>query len=257
MTEQPKNKTSTKETTHFGFKQVGIKEKTAKVKQVFSSVAGKYDLMNDAMSLGTHRLWKRTFVSMASVQPGDKVLDLASGSGDIAIKLARNFPDYGEMVVSDINSDMLELAKKNLVNSGVLDRVKFAIVDAQELPFPDNYFNLMLMSFGLRNVADKAKALKSMYDKLASGGQLLVLEFSHPTNKSFAKVYDEYSFKVIPKLGKVLAQDEDSYQYLVESIRMHPNQEELAGMFATAGFINCQYYNMAMGIVAAHKGIKP
>ena len=253
MTEANKSK----QTTHFGFQQVGLKEKVEKVNQVFSSVATKYDLMNDAMSLGTHRLWKRTFISMASVRAGDKLLDLASGSGDIALGLAKKYPHYGELTVSDINQDMLDLAKKNLINNGVLRGVKFSIANAEELPFRDNYFNSIFMSFGLRNVADKQKALSSIFNKLSPGGQFLALEFSRPQSKALSKLYDEYSFRIIPKIGKFIAKDEDSYQYLVESIRMHPNQDDLAKMFEDAGFINCHYHNLSMGIVAIHKGIKP
>lgn len=245
------------DTTHFGFQQVKTAEKTAKVNNVFSSVADKYDLMNDAMSLGIHRLWKRGFVSMASLHSGDKILDLASGSGDIAIKIAKSCPHYGELTVTDINPDMLAIAKRNLINNGVLENVKFEITDAQDLQFPDNYFNSAFMSFGLRNVADKQQALKSVYSKLRSGGHFWVLEFSHPSNGALSKIYDNYSFNVIPKLGQWLANDEASYQYLVESIRMHPTQGELRDMFAAAGFINCHYYNLSMGIVAIHKGVKP
>ncbi len=249
--------TKSSNSTHFGFQQVGIEEKVTKVNNVFSSVADNYDLMNDAMSLGIHRLWKRSFVSMASLHPGDKLLDLASGSGDIAIKIAQSCPKYGELAVTDINADMLEQAKKNLLDNGIIDKVKFEIADAQDLQFPDAYFDSAFMSFGLRNVADKQRALNSVYSKLRSGGHFWVLEFSHPTNATLAKVYDSYSFNVIPKLGQWLAKDEASYQYLVESIRMHPTQEELKDMFIKAGFINCHYYDISMGIVAIHKGVKP
>ena len=243
--------------THFGFKQVNIKEKTERVNQLFSQVADKYDLMNDAMSLGSHRLWKHSFTSMAAIQPGDKVLDLASGSGDIAMKLAKRYPHYQELVVSDFNQEMLANAKKNLTNAGLIERISYKIIDAQDIDLPDNHFNCITMSFGLRNVADKNKALASAYKKLVSGGQFLVLEFSHPKNPLVSKLYDEYSFKVIPKLGELIAKDKDSYQYLVESIRQHPTPEELRQRFADTGFVNCRYYNLAMGIVAIHKGVKP
>ena len=248
---------STEEWTHFGFDRINLKDKAARVNQVFSSVAAKYDLMNDVMSIGTHRLWKRTFVSMAQIQPGDKILDIASGSGDIAAKIAKSFPNYGELVVSDINPDMLKLAQENLINQGILDNVSFVEADAENLPFPNNHFNCALISFGLRNMADKSAALSCIYDKLKPGGQLLVMEFSQPINQSVAKLYDAYSFNFIPKMGKWLADDEQSYQYLVESIRMHPTQEELRRMFSAAGFVNCNYYNLSMGIVAIHKGTKP
>lgn len=257
MSKSKNNTTKPADTTHFGFQQVGVAEKVVKVNSVFSSVAENYDLMNDAMSLGIHRLWKRSFVSMASLHPGDRILDLASGSGDIAIKIAQNCPKYGELTVTDINPDMLQQAKNNLIDNGIIEKVTFDIADAEDLPFPDDYFDNAFMSFGLRNVANKQRALSSVYSKLSSGGHFWVLEFSHPQNATLSKLYDSYSFNVIPRLGQWLAKDEASYQYLVESIRMHPTQTELCDMFCAAGFINCHYYNMSMGIVAIHKGVKP
>lgn len=245
------------EWTHFGFDKVALKDKATKVNKVFSTVASKYDLMNDLMSAGSHRLWKQTFVSMVQVRPGDKIIDIASGSGDIATKIAKRYPKYGELVLSDINSEMLNLGRNNLINRGILDNVRFVKADAEQLPFSDNYFNCAVISFGLRNMTNKSLALSCIFNKLKSGGQLLVLEFSHPTNKTLAKLYDKYSFKVIPKIGKWVANDKKSYEYLVESIRMHPKQEELLNMFIKTGFVNSNYYNLNMGIVAIHKGTKP
>lgn len=244
-----------KRKTHFGFSWISPQEKAARVKQVFSSVADNYDLMNDLMSLGIHRLWKKALIGLIQTRPGDKVADFASGSGDIALLFAKNFPSYGELIVSDSNPAMLKVAKKKFLNAGIVDRVRFVEENAEEPS--DKTLNIALLSFGLRNMTDKGKALKAIYNKLAPGGQLLILEFSRPSNKPFAKLYDTYSFTVIPTLGKLIAKDESSYRYLVESIRMHPSQDSLKQMMERAGFINCHYHNLSMGIVAIHKGVKP
>ena len=241
--------------THFGFTSLNPKEKSASVRQVFSSVANKYDLMNDLMSIGIHRLWKKAFISMVQTKPGDRIIDLASGSGDIAFLLTQRFSDYKELIVSDVNSDMLKLAKRRFINAGIIDRVRFVEADAENLDFPSNHINVALLSFGLRNMTDKKKALKCIYKKLVPGGQLLILEFSRPSRLS--TLYDAYSFTIIPALGRLIAQDAKSYRYLVESIRIHPSQESLKTMMQDAGFINCHYYNLSMGIVAVHKGVKP
>lgn len=243
--------------TDFGFIRVSAQEKAQRVKQVFSSVAAKYDLMNDLMSLGIHRLWKRTFVSLVQTKSGDRIADLASGSGDTALLLAKAMPNYGELIVSDINPAMLKLAKDRFINAGIVRNIQFIEADAEHLNFPANYFDCVLLSFGLRNMTDKARALGSIHRKLVSGGQLLILEFSHPHSQQFTKLYDAYLFHIIPRLGKLVAQNEASYRYLAESIKMHPSQEQLKAMMQQAGFINCHYHNLSLGIVAVHIGIKP
>ena len=243
--------------TYFGFTKVDAQEKANKVRQVFSSVAHKYDLMNDIMSFGIHRLWKRTLVSLVQAKSGDRLADLASGSGDIALLVAKLIPDYGELVVSDINPAMLKLAKERFLNAGILRDISFVEADAEKPDFPANHFNCILLSFGLRNMTDKDRALRSIHDKLLSGGQLLILEFSSPSPRQLAAVYDAYLFHIIPRLGRFVARDEASYRYLAESIKMHPTQEQLKTMMQKAGFINCRYHNLSMGIVAVHTGIKP
>ena len=244
-----------KQKTHFGFSWISPQEKSVRVQQVFSSVAANYDLMNDLMSLGIHRLWKKTLITLIQTRPGDRLADFASGSGDIALLIAQTFPHYGELIVSDSNPAMLRLAKKRFLNAGIIDRVRFVQENTEEPNLADKTINIACLSFGLRNMTNKAKALKSIYDKLVSGGQLLILEFSRPTHWSF--LYNTYSFTVIPALGKLIAKDESSYRYLVESIRMHPSQDSLKQMMEEAGFINCHYHNLSMGIVAVHNGVKP
>ena len=244
-------------TTHFGYKQVNIEEKAGKVAEVFHSVAGNYDLMNDLMSGGIHRLWKRVTIEMSGVRPGHTVLDIAGGTGDLTAKFSRIVGPEGTVVLADINDSMLKVGRDRLVDRGITDNVRFSRADAQYLPFPDNTFDVITIAFGLRNVTDKDMALRSMLRVLKPGGKLLVLEFSKPPNSLLSKIYDGYSFSILPKLGKLFANDADSYQYLAESIRMHPDQETLMGMMDSAGFANTDYHNMTGGIVALHRGVKP
>jgi len=242
-------------TTHFGFQQVDVDQKQGLVKGVFDSVASNYDLMNDVMSLGTHRLWKNYTIASSNVSKGDKVLDIAGGTGDLAIKFRKKVGDSGKVILSDINSSMLEEGRKNLINHGVID-VDFIQANAESLPFEDNTFDCVSIAFGLRNVTHKNIALKQMHRVLKKGGSLLVLEFSKVENEMLEKIYDAYSFNLIPKLGQFFANDEDSYQYLAESIRKHPDQETLKTMALDAGFGFCEYHNLSGGIVALHKAIK-
>ena len=244
-------------TTHFGYKQVNVEEKAGKVAEVFHSVAGNYDLMNDLMSGGVHRLWKRVTIEMSGVRPGHHVLDIAGGTGDLTAKFSRIVGPEGTVVLADINDSMLKVGRDRLVDRGITDNVRFSQADAQYLPFPDNTFDVITIAFGLRNVTDKDMALRSMLRVLKPGGKLLVLEFSKPPNQLLSKIYDGYSFNILPKLGKLFANDADSYQYLAESIRMHPDQETLLGMMENAGFANTDYHNMTGGIVALHRGVKP
>ena len=244
-------------TTHFGYKTVNVEEKAGKVAEVFHSVAGKYDLMNDLMSAGVHRLWKRMTIEMSGVRRGNSVLDIAGGTGDLTAKFSRIVGPEGTVVLADINSSMLQVGRDRLMDRGVVNNVIFSQADAQYLPFPDNTFDVIAIAFGLRNVTDKDMALRSMLRVLKPGGRLLVLEFSKPANPVLSKVYDTYSFSILPKLGKLFASDADSYQYLAESIRMHPDQETLQGMMDNAGFANTDFHNMTGGVVALHRGVKP
>jgi len=248
--------TNSAATTHFGYQNVPIAEKSAKVAEVFHSVASKYDLMNDLMSGGIHRLWKQFTLEIASVRAGNKVLDIAGGTGDLAAKFARQVGANGQVVLADINASMLGVGRDKLLNQGIAANVDFVQADAENLPFASNYFDLVSIAFGLRNVTDKDAALRSMLRVLKPGGKLLVLEFSKPTNELISQIYDAYSFNVLPKLGEIIAGDRDSYQYLAESIRMHPDQEKLKTMLQNAGFKRCKYYNLTFGIVALHLGIK-
>lgn len=243
--------------TDFGFQKVKAGEKASRVAEVFHSVAGKYDLMNDLMSGGVHRLWKLFTVEMAAVRPGQSVLDIAGGTGDLAEKFSRLVGATGSVVLADINSAMLRVGRDKLLDRGVANNIFFAQADAQYLPFPDNTFDCITIAFGLRNVTDKDLALGSMLRVLKPGGRLLVLEFSKPRSGLLEKAYDTYSFRVLPLMGRLVAGDADSYRYLAESIRMHPDQETLKQMMANAGFSQCSYHNMTGGIVALHKGIKP
>ena len=244
-------------TTHFGYKTVNVEEKAGKVADVFHSVASNYDLMNDLMSAGVHRLWKRMTIEMSGVRSGNKVLDIAGGTGDLAAKFSRIVGKDGYVVLADINESMLKVGRDRLMDLGVVDNVKFSQSDAQYLPFPDNSFDIITIAFGLRNVTDKELALKSMLRVLKPGGRLLVLEFSKPGNPVLSKIYDTYSFSILPKLGKLFADDAESYQYLAESIRMHPDQQTLMGMMNDAGFTNTDFHNMTGGVVALHRGVKP
>ncbi|WP_111658026.1 bifunctional demethylmenaquinone methyltransferase/2-methoxy-6-polyprenyl-1,4-benzoquinol methylase UbiE [Isoalcanivorax indicus] len=243
-------------TTHFGFQEVPWQDKASRVAGVFRSVAPKYDLMNDLMSMGIHRAWKRFTLELAGVRPGHRVLDLAGGTGDLAMKFSRLVGDTGEVVLADINEAMLGVGRDRLFDAGCAHNTRVAQVNAEALPFADNSFNCITIAFGLRNVTDKDKALKSMLRVLKPGGRLLVLEFSKPIHKPLSKLYDIYSFNVLPRLGKAIADDAESYQYLAESIRMHPDQQTLKGMMEAAGFARCDYFNMTGGIVALHRGFK-
>ena len=242
-------------TTHFGYKEVPTKDKEKLVKGVFDSVASNYDLMNDVMSFGIHRLWKQYAIDIANVKKGDAILDLASGTGDLIKLYHKKIGNSGRIVSSDINEAMLDEGKRNLINSGVLG-IEFVQANAEKLPFEDNSFDLVSIAFGLRNITDKDKALSEMCRVLKPGGILIVLEFSKTTNPVLEKIYDAYSFNLIPKFGSWFAGDEDSYQYLAESIRKHPDQETLKQMIIDAGFDMCEYQNLTGGVVAIHKGIK-
>jgi demethylmenaquinone methyltransferase/2-methoxy-6-polyprenyl-1,4-benzoquinol methylase len=242
-----------KETTHFGFETVPRDEKSQRVRNVFDSVASRYDLMNDLMSGGLHRLWKKFTIEQAAVRRGQSVLDLAGGTGDLARVFARQVGSAGQVVLADINAAMLQEGRRRLVDSGAAGNIWLAQVDAENLPFPDSSFDCVTIAFGLRNVTDTEAALRSMLRVLKPGGKLLVLEFSQPS-PTIKPAYDLYSFRVFPFLGELVAGDASSYRYLAESIRMHPDQETLLGMMREAGFERCRYYNLAAGIVALHLG---
>ncbi len=244
------------EETHFGFEQVKTEEKAGKVAEVFHSVADKYDIMNDVMSFGVHRLWKRFTLAQTGLKNGQRALDLAGGTGDLALKMSRMVGASGEVVLSDINGSMLSNGRDRLTDKGVAGNIRYVQANAECLPFPDDYFDCITMAFGLRNVTDKDMALRSMYRILKPGGRLLVLEFSKPVAPGLSPVYDFYSFKLLPMMGKVIANDEESYRYLAESIRMHPDQNTLKSMMQEAGFERCDYHNLTGGIVALHKGFK-
>ena len=242
--------------THFGYQQVAATDKNQLVRSVFDSVAPSYDLMNDLMSLGLHRFWKRFAIELSGVRRGQHILDVASGTGDLAARFAKLVGPHGRVILSDINADMLTLGRDRLLDLGFSSNLNFIQANAEALPFPHNSFDCITIGFGLRNVTHIDLALKSMFDCLKPGGRLLVLEFSKPTSNWFSKVYDAYSFSVLPTLGGLIAKDKDSYQYLAESIRMHPNQETLKGMISDAGFRRCDYHNLTGGIVAVHRGFK-
>lgn len=243
-------------TTHFGFKTVQEEKKVELVANVFNSVATKYDLMNDVLSLGIHRFWKRFTINCSGVRKGQKILDLAGGTGDLTAKFSRIVGKTGHIILADINDSMLKVGRTKLRDSGIIGNVDYIQANAEELPFPDNHFDLVTIAFGLRNVTDKDKALASIFRVLKPGGRLLVLEFSKPLYKPISKFYDFYSFNILPKLGKLIANDSDSYQYLAESIRMHPNQSTLQKMMDNVGFEGTEYFNLNAGIVALHRGYK-
>lgn len=243
-------------TTHFGFEEVRWEDKAKRVRGVFDSVAPKYDLMNDLMSGGMHRLWKQFTLSQTNLRPGQRALDVAGGTGDLARGMAAQVGEQGLVVLSDINGAMLAHGRNRLIDAGLLRGVAYVQANAERLPFPDSTFDCVTIGFGLRNVTDKAAALASMRRVLRPGGQLLVLEFSQPVAPGLKPLYDAYSFRVLPVLGKVVAQDEGSYRYLAESIRKHPDQETLLGMMRDAGLEDCRYHNLAGGIVALHRGYR-
>lgn len=245
------------ETTHFGYRQVPRSQKARQVADVFHSVAGKYDLMNDLMSMGIHRLWKRFTIELSGVRPGHRVLDIAGGTGDLTMKFSDLVGPAGSVVLADINESMLRVGRDRLTDRGYASNIEYVQADAEHLPFPDNSFNVVSIAFGLRNVTDKDQALRDMARVLKPGGKVLVLEFSKPANPLLSKAYDTYSFSALPLMGRLFAGDSESYRYLAESIRMHPDQETLKGMMEAAGLVNCRYFNMTGGIVALHVGIKP
>ena len=245
-----------KQTIDFGFSEVPLEEKVKKVKGVFDSVSSNYDIMNDVMSMGVHRLWKRHTIELSGIRPGNVVLDLAGGTGDLTKAFAKRVGKTGRVILADINESMVRVGRDRLINAGIAGNVEYTITNAEALAFPDNTFDVCTIAFGLRNVTNKDKALEELYRVLKPGGQLMILEFSKVTQPLFAKFYDFYSFNILPKMGKLIANDEDSYQYLAESIRMHPDQETLKQMMFDAGFDKAEYLNMSEGIVALHRGWK-
>jgi len=246
-----------KDTTHFGYKEVPVDEKAERVADVFHSVASKYDIMNDLLSMGVHRVWKRFTIEVSGVRAGNQVLDVAGGTGDLTRYFSRLVGPSGKVILSDINSSMLDMGRDRLTDQGYTSNVEYVQANAECLPFADNSFDCVTIAFGLRNVTDKNAALRSLTRVLKPGGRLLVLEFSKPGSPLLSKIYDTYSFNILPKLGKLVANDSESYQYLAESIRMHPDQETLKSMMEDAGLSQCKYHNMTGGIVALHRGVKP
>jgi len=243
-------------TTDFGYQEVPVAEKAARVRAVFESVAGNYDLMNDLMSGGAHRIWKSFTLSQTGLRPGQRALDVAGGTGDIAAGMAKQVGESGLVVLTDINAAMLAEGRDALTDRGLVGNVRYSLANAERLPFPDSSFDCVTIGFGLRNVTDKAAALRSMTRVLKPGGQLMVLEFSHPVAPGLKPIYDAYSFSVLPWLGKVVAKDEASYRYLAESIRRFPDQPTLVNMMREAGLENCSYHNLSGGIVALHRGYR-
>lgn len=244
------------DTIDFGYQQVAKADKQKLVANVFQSVAQKYDLMNDLMSFGIHRLWKRYTIDCSGVRAGMRVLDIAGGTGDLTAQFSRRVGPTGEVVLADINDAMLAVGRDKLRNRGIVGNVRYVQANAEELPFADDSFDIITIAFGLRNVTDKQKALESMFRVLKPGGRLLVLEFSKPQPPLLSQAYDFYSFNVLPKMGQLVAGDADSYQYLAESIRMHPDQDTLKGMMEQAGYAEVSYHNLTGGIVAMHRGYK-
>jgi len=244
-------------TTDFGYEEVDWSEKKSRVGAVFDSVANRYDLMNDLMSGGVQRLWKRFTIELAAVQPGENVLDVAGGTGDLAAGFAPRVGPEGRVMLTDINESMLEVGRDRLANRGIVGNVDFAVADAEALPFEDASFDCVTIGFGLRNVTDKAKALSEMTRVAKPGGRVLILEFSQPRYAALQKLYDRYSFSVLPKLGRYVAGDEEAYRYLVESIRMHPDQETLSGMLRDAGLDRIDCFDLTGGVVAVHRGYRP
>ena len=252
----PTPETAVEDGIDFGFRTVRRGEKAGLVRDVFDSVATRYDIMNDLMSGGIHRLWKRFTIELSAARPGQTVLDIAGGTGDLAARFSRLVGPEGKVILADINAAMLEVGRDRLIDKGATGNIEVVQADAQALPFEDNSIDCITIAFGLRNVTDKDMALRSMLRVLRPGGRLLVLEFSKPTSPLLGKVYDQYSFQILPAMGRLIAQDADSYRYLAESIRKHPDQETLLDMMRDAGFTECQYHNMTGGIVAVHRGLK-
>ncbi len=245
------------ETIDFGYQQVPVPQKRTRVAEVFDSVAGRYDLMNDLMSFGIHRLWKRLTIEMSALRPGDWALDVAAGTGDLTALMSKKVGSSGRVVMSDINSAMLQRGRDRLLDRGFASNIDWLISDAEALPFADNSFAVVTIGFGLRNVTHKDRALAEMARILKPGGRLLILEFSKPTGRLLEQCYDRYSFSILPRLGRLVTQDSESYRYLAESIRMHPDQERLRTMMGEVGLAECRYHNMTGGIVALHRAIKP
>ncbi len=243
-------------TTNFGFKQIPTDEKVEAVANIFHSIAKKYDIMNDLMSCGIHRLWKRHTISQSGVHAGSKVLDVAGGTGDLTLQFSRLVGSKGQVILADINDSMLKIGCDKIADHGAVSNVKFVQANAEKLPFPDDTFDCITIAFGLRNVTDKSKALASMYRVLKPGGRLLVLEFSKPESDILSELYNQYSFRLLPLMGKVITNDADSYRYLAESIHIHPDQETLKKMMNRVGFERTSYQNLTLGIVALHKGFK-
>lgn len=244
-------------TTDFGYQQVPIREKARLVGAIFDSVANRYDLLNDVMSFGMHRLWRRFAVSLSAVGPGQRVLDLAGGTGELTARLARLVGPEGQVVLAEINDTMLRLGRRRLTAQGLDSRVDYARADAESLPFADGFYDCVTIAFGLRNVTDQDAVLAAMYKVLRPGGTVIILEFSHPVVWGFQPFYDLYCFHVMPIIGRLVAGNGGGYRYLAESIRVHPDQETLKGMMEAAGFERCQYFNLSGGIVAVHRGFKP
>ena len=242
--------------TDFGYEKVTLSEKTSRVEKVFSSVSDDYDLMNDIMSFGIHRLWKHFAVNISGIREDFRILDLAGGTGDITKLVYEKLGENGHVTLCDINEDMLNHGRENLINTGIIKGINYIRANAENLPFRDNSFDFIIIAFGLRNVTDKNAALESIYKKLKYGSKLIILEFSKVTVPLLDKLYQKYLFKFIPKFGKAVAENEESYRYLVESIEMHPNQKKLSSMMRSAGFKNVKYYNLSAGIVAVHSGYK-
>ena len=243
-------------TTHFGYEEVPVEQKVERVGNVFHSVAAQYDIMNDLMSLGLHRLWKNIAIDKLNLQAGQQVLDIAGGTGDLTARISQKITNSGTVYLADINESMLTVGRDRLLDKGIHSNVAYVIANAETLPFPSNTLDRVIIGFGLRNVTDKSAALRSMYRCLKPGGKLAILEFSKPTAKPLEKIYDAYSFGLLPKIGKLVADDEASYRYLAESIRKHPDQDTLKEMMVASGFEDCTYANLCGGIVAIHTGYK-
>lgn len=251
---QTDKKPSDSGTTHFGYRDVAVEDKTGLVHDVFESVADNYDLMNDLMSFGVHRLWKRLFIATSNIQPGQRVLDLAGGTGDIAALMSKRVGPQGSVVLSDINEAMLTVGRQRMEDRGLVGNIEYSLANAEQLPFADAEFDAVTIAFGLRNVTDQPAALREMLRVLKPGGRAMILEFSKVQFEGLKQLYDGYSFGILPKIGKLVADDEDSYRYLAESIRKHPGQDELADMMVEAGFENVTYRNLTGGVVAIHSG---